>query len=123
MEKISLSRFFWGVRGGAGGQAGFGKELMVWKSVRGVRSDNGAWENGAMVLKTDGSDYDGASAAFWNDGYSSAFLIEEYVAGETAIEEVKNEVVVEGIYDLSGRRVENPVKGLYIINGKKVLVK
>ena len=96
---------------------------MVWKSVRGVRSDNGAWENGAMVLKTDGSDYDGASAAFWNDGYSSAFLIEEYVAGETAIEEVKNEVVVEGIYDLSGRRVENPVKGLYIINGKKVLVK
>ncbi len=27
------------------------------------------------------------------------------------------------IYDLSGRRVMNPVRGLYIINGKKVLVK
>ncbi|MBP3614520.1 MAG: discoidin domain-containing protein [Bacteroidaceae bacterium] len=96
---------------------------IAWKSVRGVRTSNGAWETGYMVLKTDGSDYDGATAPFWNDGYSSALLIEEYVAGETAIEEVKNEVVVEGIYDLSGRRVENPVKGVYIVNGKKVLVK
>lgn len=96
---------------------------MAWKSARGVRADNGAWENGYMVLKTDGSDYDGANAPFWNDGYSSALLIEEYVAGVTAIEEVKNEVVVEGIYDLSGRRVENPTKGIYIVNGKKVLVK
>ncbi|MEB2874902.1 hypothetical protein ACG9XQ_17770, partial [Acinetobacter baumannii] len=33
MEKISLSRFFWGVGGGAGGQAGFGKELMVWNCI------------------------------------------------------------------------------------------
>ena len=27
------------------------------------------------------------------------------------------------IYDLSGRRVMNPTKGLYIINGKKVVIK
>ena len=27
------------------------------------------------------------------------------------------------IYDLSGRRVENPEKGIYIVNGKKVIVK
>lgn len=26
-------------------------------------------------------------------------------------------------YDLNGRRVENPTKGLYIVNGKKVMVK
>jgi hypothetical protein len=26
-------------------------------------------------------------------------------------------------YDLNGRRVDNPTKGLYIVNGKKVLVK
>ena len=42
----------------------------------------------------------------------------------TAIEEVKNENgKVKGIYDLQGRKVENPGKGLYIINGKKFLVK
>jgi hypothetical protein len=27
------------------------------------------------------------------------------------------------IYDLQGRRVSNPTKGLYIVNGKKVIVK
>ena len=27
------------------------------------------------------------------------------------------------IYDLSGRRVENPSRGIYIVNGKKVLIK
>ena len=28
-----------------------------------------------------------------------------------------------GIYDLLGRRVENPTKGIYIVNGKKVVIK
>lgn len=30
---------------------------------------------------------------------------------------------VETIYDLQGRKVANPTKGIYIINGKKVLIK
>lgn len=30
---------------------------------------------------------------------------------------------VEGVYDLSGRRVENPEKGIYIVNGKKMYIK
>jgi hypothetical protein len=30
---------------------------------------------------------------------------------------------VKTIYDLQGRRVENPTNGIYIINGKKVFVK
>jgi hypothetical protein len=29
---------------------------------------------------------------------------------------------VEKIYDLSGRKVKKATKGLYIVNGKKVLV-
>lgn len=56
--------------------------------------------------------------------WTSAMAIEEYVPGDdTGIDQVAGETVVEGIYDLSGRRVENPVKGIYVINGKKVLVK
>ncbi len=56
--------------------------------------------------------------------WTSAMAIEEYVPGEdTGIEQIAGETVVEGVYDLSGRRVENPVKGIYIVNGKKVLVK
>ena len=42
----------------------------------------------------------------------------------TGVEELKTENrKVKGIYDLQGRKIENPSKGIYIINGKKVLVK
>ena len=42
----------------------------------------------------------------------------------TGIREVTGEDVnVKGIYDLQGRKVEQPTKGIYIIDGKKVLVK
>lgn len=46
-----------------------------------------------------------------------------YVFGdeETAIESVEAETVNEEIFDLSGRKVSKAVKGLYIINGKKVV--
>ena len=41
---------------------------------------------------------------------------------ETGVEEVKNENVdVRIVYDLQGRKVNNPVKGIYIVNGKKVV--
>lgn len=42
----------------------------------------------------------------------------------TDIKEVENaEDETQTVYDLQGRKVENPVKGIYIINGKKVLVR
>ena len=44
------------------------------------------------------------------------------VTEETGIEKTETEKV-KTIYDLQGRKVENPTKGIYIINGKKVLVK
>ena len=44
-------------------------------------------------------------------------------SGTTAIEPVVTEVEDAVYYDLSGRRVENPTQGIYIVNGKKVLVK
>ncbi len=44
--------------------------------------------------------------------------------GTTAIENVEVENEVKAIYDLTGRRVEEiTVPGIYIVNGKKVLVK
>lgn len=42
----------------------------------------------------------------------------------TSIEDITETTVNDGaIYDLQGRKVENPSKGIYIIDGKKVLVK
>ena len=46
---------------------------------------------------------------------------------QTAINEIRNEELRmknEGvIYDLAGRKVHNPQKGIYIINGKKTFIK
>ena len=44
-------------------------------------------------------------------------------SGTTAIEPVVNEIEENVYYDLSGRRVENPVQGIHIVNGRKVLIK
>ena len=42
----------------------------------------------------------------------------------SAIEEVKGESgKVKAIYDLQGRKVETPSKGIYIVDGKKVIFK
>ena len=72
--------------------------MLTWYGMRGVRTDNGANEMGYMVLATDGSNYDGASVPFWNDGYSSAFIIEEteYIAeplNVVAVTPAEDEVV------------------------------
>ena len=45
-------------------------------------------------------------------------------SGTTAIESVETESAAPAVYcDLSGRRVENPAKGIYIVNGRKVFIK
>ena len=41
--------------------------------------------------------------------------------GITAVEVVNAEKASEAIYNLNGQRVENPTKGIYIVNGKKVI--
>ena len=81
-------------------------------------------QNGTLYLTMDVSDYtiyagtELVNAATW--GVRAVELI------NTAIEEVEGEA--EGgdakceIYDLAGRKVENPAKGLYIVNGKKVFI-
>ena len=52
------------------------------------------------------------------------FKLDEDAYIETGIGEVVVDAVKgNAIYDLAGRRVLNPTKGLYIINGKKVILK
>ena len=42
----------------------------------------------------------------------------------TGIDNVNRETITNNrYYDLQGRKVLNPAKGLYIINGKKIFVK
>lgn len=46
-------------------------------------------------------------------------------SGTTGIRSIDNgQLTIDNVfYDLSGRRVENPTKGIYIVNGKKVVIK
>jgi hypothetical protein len=55
---------------------------------------------------------------------NSMWTVVRVEENNTGVEEVAtgNEEV-KTIYDLQGRKIENPTKGIYIINGKKVLVK
>jgi len=55
--------------------------------------------------------------------YNISFGEEDEATGIMDIEADVQDTVMEGegIYDLQGRKVTNPVKGIYIVNGKKVM--
>ena len=48
---------------------------------------------------------------------------EDKETGINSIENGKLKIEKEAIYNLAGQRVEKPVRGLYIVNGKKMVVK
>ena len=64
-----------------------------------------------------------------NSMHKAPAQIRLYVRDEaaTAVEEVEESCNDQDgaavVYDLSGRRVETPTKGIYIVNGKKVVIK
>ena len=73
-----------------------------------------------------------AGAIATAEGATNETIICTYILNDpTGIDEVKGEPTVDAsqsgevkaIYDLTGRKVEGPTKGIYIIDGKKVLVK
>ncbi len=82
--------------------------------------------NGAQYFKVGPVDGDTNSYYPYCDApFSAAELwVLEEVNNTTGIENVKGENgEVKAIYDLQGRKVETPSKGIYIIDGKKVIIK
>lgn len=74
--------------------------------------------------KTSGSiDVNPFRAYFTSTASSVKSLAVEIDETPTGIEMSTKDEVPSTIYDLSGRRVSAPTKGLYIVNGKKVLMK
>ena len=69
----------------------------------------------------------GAKTAYEAADYWKNFtnIVEmEFTGIDEVVDEVKGEnSKVKDVYDLSGRKVTNPTKGIYIVNGKKVLLK
>ena len=58
------------------------------------------------------------------DGDTALSLNMEIDDETTGLKSIDNgQLIIDNYYDLSGRRVMNPTKGLYIVNGKKVIIK
>ena len=86
--------------------------------------------DGSIILMASGT-FDAWSASEgYSANYSNHFRI-DVLDVETSIGDVKTEngtngrrkSKVEAIYDLQGRKVDTPSKGIYIIEGKKVFIK
>ena len=48
---------------------------------------------------------------------------DDFVTAIKGVQTDSNKAFDNSIYDIQGRKVENPTKGIYIVNGKKVVVK
>lgn len=60
------------------------------------------------------------------EAQAKGFVLEFEDGGTTGIETIEDtkQNTEDGVYyDLQGRRVENPTRGVYIVNGKKVIIK
>ena len=79
-------------------------------------NSQGAYINGFRAYFYVVGDVPQAKSFFENFSFSEATGVKTIDNGELIID---NAV----IYDLQGRRVANPTRGLYIVNGKKVIIK
>lgn len=98
----------------------------------GVDEDNNS-SDGSRLKATPGKAYLKVSVNEANDP-SSAALTRSFVFGggseTTGIDgitimgtDVQRHGTIEGIFDLQGRKISNPTKGIYIKNNKKVIIK
>jgi hypothetical protein len=86
--------------------------------------------DGSLIVMASGSFDAWSGSEGYSTNYSNLFCIDA-VGSETGIDEVKTENGTNGrrksnvkaIYDLQGRKVDAPTKGIYIIDGIKTLVK
>ena len=105
----------------------FGKFYI--KSKRGTRVNNNEEVQGIWALKTSDNTFEGASDPYYNETFSSVILIEQ-VKVNTGIQQIDTaakRTSENKIYTLSGQRIfveklSELQRGIYIVNGKKLLV-
>jgi len=59
---------------------------------------------------------------FLKAGESNISVTLSLTSGTTAIHQVRSKAEQDAYYSLNGQRVDNPTKGIYIRNGKKVIL-
>ena len=97
------------------------KKVVVGENVKSIKDKSflGCYALRTVINKSNLDIVNGAET----HGYV-AYYADDVINEQTNIEDIKAENSnVKAIYDLQGRYVETPKNGIYIINGKKVLVK
>lgn len=105
----------------------FGKFYI--KSKRGTLVNNNEEVQGIWVLKTSDNTFEGASDPYYDETFSSVILIEQVkvTTGIQQIETTAKRTSENKIYTLSGQcvfaeKLSDLPRGIYIVNGKKLLV-
>ena len=98
----------------------FAKGYYENKVTNEVASDNGSLKVGIKCSAM--------NSGYWAifDNFRLYFYGGKGTGEVTAIKDMRNaekEIMRNEIYDLQGRKVDNPSKGIYIVNGKKVVIK
>ncbi len=98
----------------------------TYSEVSGLASGNYYFKNNYLRQATGSQKMKPFRGYFQYTGSAAAPSLNFIIDGETTgIDDVKRETITNSgeFYDLSGRRVAQPTKGLYIVNGKKYVVK
>lgn len=98
--------------------------IALWKQAKPTLTFDDVKKAIANSCITDS--YTQKNPLLWGYGKIDAQKGLNYILNSTGIEEVrsqKTDARKAVIYDLQGRQVANPTYGLYIVNGKKVVIK
>jgi alpha-amylase len=110
-----------GVRCTLLGVAENGKKVWKW-TWDGTKQNNSAATQPAKIIFNNSGSPQTSDLPFSNGGYYDKNGLVKVI--ETGIEEVRSQKTdARNIYDLQGRRVNQMQRGIYIVNGKKVVIK
>ena len=73
-------------------------------------------ENGTLAANKAYLEYSGADAREY-------YLFDETTSISEELRVKSEEIATAPVYDLQGRRVNTPTKGVYIVNGKKTVIR
>ena len=99
------------------GGVAYDSDDSEYKGSAGIKADNYfAMTGGSVTIKNTGAGGKGVSAGSYDYDSEKHTLSDSYISGGTLD-------ITTTTYDLSGRRIANPTRGIYIKEGKKYLKK
>ena len=102
--------------------------LMRWSREDPVSEKEIARNNAVHEIQNNRNpfiDYPGLEEYIWGSKVNIPFSYDNYEATNAIIqvEDTEGSAQDNAIYDLQGRRVQYPTRGIYIRNGKKIFIK